>query len=36
MTPPPIAAGTIVRPAGAGPEKTPARSRIPLMTRVSR
>ena len=24
MTPPPIAAGTIVRPAGAGPERTPA------------
>ena len=31
ITPPAIAAGTIVSPAGAGPSKTPVRSRIPLI-----
>ena len=34
ITPPAIAAGTIVSPAGAGPSKTPVRSRIPLISRV--
>ena len=32
---PASAAGTTVIPAGAGPLKTPVRSRMPLMTRVS-
>ena len=35
ITPPAIAAGTIVRPAGAGTSKTPLLIRIPLISRVA-
>ena len=35
ITPPAKAAGTMVRPGGAGRSKTPVESRMPLMTRVT-
>ena len=35
ITPPAIAAGTIVSPAGSGPVKTPVSSSAPLITSVN-